>query len=111
MTRRFWSARPVYKEIGGIQRVIAQEFEHGTVKLIRSTLRDDADLTARASSEFSSGDTCLNGELLHCVRDPEVAECRIGLGIDVQFVSQNTKREIMELDKSSSQIQNAQISN
>ena len=83
MKWRFWSARPVRKEVGGVQRVIAQEFERGTVEVIRSTFRDDADLTAGASSEFCSGDTCLNGELLHRVRDPEVAECRIDLGIDV----------------------------
>src|SRR5207253_8700602 len=45
---RFWSARPVRKEVGGVQRVIAQEFERGTVEVIRSTFRDDADLTAGA---------------------------------------------------------------
>ena len=53
------------------------------MEFISSALRHDADLPACAAPEFRSGNTGLNGELLHRVSDSEVAQCRIDLSIDV----------------------------
>src|SRR5262249_26877977 len=81
--RGLLSAGLVCEEVGGIQRIIAQKCERGSMELIRAALRHDADLPTRAAAEFRCRNAGLNSELLDRFGDPEVAQCRIDLSVDI----------------------------
>src|SRR6266852_3282085 len=73
----------VGEEIRGIEHIIAQILERGTMKLIRTAFGDDVYLSAGAAPELRGGHTGLHRIFLYCVGYPEVPQGRVDLGIDV----------------------------
>src|SRR5712692_11586455 len=69
------------EEVGGIEGVVAQEFERGAVPLIAAGLRDDDDLTAGMLAEFGAIGIALHVEFANGVHAEQHAAGAAGLHV------------------------------